>query len=397
MNNSTHIKSLDSIRGLASFTVVNLHCLLVFPVIYEMVMHGNIGDLQSNKPSTIISFLLTYTPIHILWDGGAAVILFFILSGFVLSIPFYKNDKVSYSSFIIKRFCRIYIPYFISLLFALILRYTLKNQAHINELSSNFNSLWRDPITIKTLINHIFMIGGTAGEESHILNGVIWTLVHELRISIILPFLVYIIKKLPFKVGIFFPVLILIFQRELWVFLNPDSLFIQGLIQTIYYSSFFIMGILLCKYKNTLIIFNTKCKTNTKIILLILALMLYNWKWNIGFLLNIKIDFINEWITAIGACMIITLSLEGKIGALFQKKWMVWLGKISYSLYLVHSPILLALLYAFHKSIPYWVILLLIPSVTLIAATIFHKYVEKPSISIGHKLAEYNKRRIIKH
>ena len=43
--------------------------------------------------------------------GHEAVIFFFVLSGFVLSIPFYRRF-VPYTPWIIKRCCRIYLPYY---------------------------------------------------------------------------------------------------------------------------------------------------------------------------------------------------------------------------------------------------------------------------------------------
>src|ERR1700738_3699896 len=106
--NNKRIDILDSLRGLAALSVVFHHCLLVFPIFLAAFYHN--PNLNNN-----LVLILTYSPIHILWAGHEAVILFFVLSGFVLSLPFLNNNTISYHKYIVKRFCRIYIPYIIVL------------------------------------------------------------------------------------------------------------------------------------------------------------------------------------------------------------------------------------------------------------------------------------------
>jgi len=43
--------------------------------------------------------------------GLEAVIVFYVLSGFVLAITAARINAPSYTAFTVKRFCRIYIPY----------------------------------------------------------------------------------------------------------------------------------------------------------------------------------------------------------------------------------------------------------------------------------------------
>src|SRR4051812_48108680 len=69
-------QQLDALRGLAALTVVMQHFLSVLPSI-----DGHSDNAWVN--------LWKYSPLHITWAGYEAVIFFFILSGFVLSLPFY--------------------------------------------------------------------------------------------------------------------------------------------------------------------------------------------------------------------------------------------------------------------------------------------------------------------
>lgn len=74
---NTRIGQLDSIRGIAAFCVLFSHLYSV---------------LKGVLPTTI-SFLFTLTPFKLFIAGHSAVILFFVLSGFVLSIPILEKRK----------------------------------------------------------------------------------------------------------------------------------------------------------------------------------------------------------------------------------------------------------------------------------------------------------------
>jgi peptidoglycan/LPS O-acetylase OafA/YrhL len=64
---------LDSLRGLAACTVVFCHATNVLPAVYD-------------DPGR--AWWLTETPLGLLRAGSAAVDFFFVLSGFVLALPF---------------------------------------------------------------------------------------------------------------------------------------------------------------------------------------------------------------------------------------------------------------------------------------------------------------------
>jgi peptidoglycan/LPS O-acetylase OafA/YrhL len=92
---------LDSLRGLAALAVVLSH----FTGVYLNTRHYTV-------------FLYKF-PMRILLDGRAAVILFFLLSGFVLSLP-YRQRGLEYGTFLVRRICRIYLPYLGALLLAVL-------------------------------------------------------------------------------------------------------------------------------------------------------------------------------------------------------------------------------------------------------------------------------------
>jgi peptidoglycan/LPS O-acetylase OafA/YrhL len=97
-------EELDSLRGLAALAVFFGHMYLVF------------------NENLISKLLFEFGPLRIAVAGSEAVTFFFVLSGFVLSLPFYSNRQPNYRHFVIRRVCRIYIPYIIAILVALSFR-----------------------------------------------------------------------------------------------------------------------------------------------------------------------------------------------------------------------------------------------------------------------------------
>lgn len=91
--NSGRIDSLNSLRGLAALIVLLHHC-------YYMLDGSKTGELS----------IVRLSPLRLFIAGHAAVIVFFLLSGFVLALP-YRSEQPNALCFIIRRACRIYIPF----------------------------------------------------------------------------------------------------------------------------------------------------------------------------------------------------------------------------------------------------------------------------------------------
>src|SRR5689334_4310261 len=87
--------SLDAVRGIASFMVLTHHCVLA-------------GLLTI--PAGGWTFASRYMPLHLFLSGRAPVILFFVLSGFVLAVSV-ERSETGYAAFAVRRLCRIYLPY----------------------------------------------------------------------------------------------------------------------------------------------------------------------------------------------------------------------------------------------------------------------------------------------
>ena len=136
------ITELDSVRGIAAFTVLIHHCLLAIPVIFNLYFSHDVYSAPA-----FMKFLI-FSPFHIFWNGHAAVILFFILSGFVLSISYYDHSRYNYPGYVVKRFFRLYIPYFVIItISALLLDFAHSNNG-IDSFSVWFNKMWSKKISL---------------------------------------------------------------------------------------------------------------------------------------------------------------------------------------------------------------------------------------------------------
>lgn len=141
------LEKLEAIRGFAAIYVVFFHILP-----QEILLFGvNIG------------YLFRF--------GPEAVIVFFVLSGFVIQYSFQKSANKSFRYFFFKRFIRLYIP----LLFVFLLGYILESFSQ-GKLA---NPEWL------TLLGNLFMLQDVISQKPNVIcasymgNSVLWSLSYE--------------------------------------------------------------------------------------------------------------------------------------------------------------------------------------------------------------------------
>ncbi len=89
-----------------------------------------------------------------------------------------------------------------------------------------------------------------------------------------------------------------------------------------------------------------------------------------------------------GAAIVICSTLPGgPIHSVLSHRWSMWLGRISYSLCLVHVPILLATVFLLRDRLPLPAILIPTAILCLQAGWAFHVLVAAPSARLGKLLA----------
>ncbi|MCX2827579.1 acyltransferase [Bacillus pseudomycoides] len=373
-------KELDSLRGIAAIIVLLGHFLALFPILGKKVMYSTFGVYFS-----------------ILWQGHSAVIIFFVLSGFVLSLPFYKGTEFNYLKYLIKRVCRIYIPYIVILFIAIGIKLGIHSKIGTIPGLVQWGS-WNIEVSFNRVMEHILFLR-EFNSDAFIM--VIWSLVHEMRISIVFPLIIFLLLRVNWKVSIgiamFLSVIGYLLMKNIPSEFNmPVS---TNYFITLHYSSMFIIGALLAKNREYLVskIINLK----VKYLVLPLGLLFFNYP-RIPFMLLSKligeIDYelyliIIDWYICFGAVLIILSALSSKLfSKLLLIKPVQFIGEISYSLYLVHPIVLLTTVHIFYGKISVPLILLISFLFTMVVSVLCYKFIEIPSIKIGRKLATENSR-----
>ncbi len=327
-----------------------------------------------------------------------SVILFFVLSGYVLAIPFLKKSWPPYSAYIIKRVCRIYIPFAVAIVCAAIL------YAHSSVPRTDNGSIWwgEAPVTLQTILDHLSM----RGRFSDIwLDGVMWSLIVEMRVSIIFPVLVLLCKSVRFAA--LFALATYVIVTIAIVFTGHDDSYIMSdsiavsLLLTLRYVPLFMLGIVLAK-KNDVIKDWFGRLSRTKFIVL-LGLTLFVLCLPTDIRSHPDFERILSELFGRGADAVVTFCVDLCLGlasgflivwvrnnhrhkSILDLRMIQWLGNISYSLYLVHLPIAIFLFRKLYGIFPLVGICCLIVGSSLMVASLFFLTIERPSIYIGKAL-----------
>lgn len=371
---SGRIDFLDSMRGLAALEVFFSHFLHLHRTLEGMVTRS--------EPIDGVLKWLTYSPMHLFWSGGEAVLFFFVLSGFVLSLPFFEGRTVPIPAFVVRRFFRIYWPYLAVILAStLLLRLSLPFHP-VEGLSRVWEPKWTHPADGAEYLRLLFMRGDFTNLDSPA-----WSLAYEMRISVFIPLICWIVRRTP--PGWILGGAALLLSSAYWV-REPHW---TRVLPTFNYSLYFFMGCWVAKERRSLVALVSKMGNRGKVILLVLALNLYVLAWEFPSLYgplstpNPSIH-LTDLFTGLAACSLIVLALSsGRIQAFLHQGPLLWLGRVSYSFYLVHVVALLSAIYFLPHSWGLWVRASVGGAASFLLAELSHRYVEVPSNAWGKRLA----------
>ena len=378
---------LDSIRGLAALVVVVHHCLLTQPAFSDYFFSN-----WHTQARTTLQAALFDTPARIVWAGYEAVILFYVLSGLVLALPWVDGRPAGYGAFLVKRVCRIYLPYVVAVGLAAVLAVVLSIHAPIAGLSDWVNTMnWSNPVTVGVLANHAFLTG-----HHNVIDGPIHSLVWEMRVSVLFPLIALPIVRWRWRgiagVSIVLCAAIAAIQ---WRYAGNTGLFrllttnpglgAAGKLAleaewTAYFALFFVMGTAIALNLQAVRTGLARAPGWLRGACLLAGLLAVQAHWS-------HLELIQDFMVGVGACLLIAAALApGRIHAVLSHPTLAWLGAVSYSLYLVHVPLLLAALILLHGVVPVWAVLLAVPPASILAAWAFDHWVAKPCVRLGQAI-----------
>lgn len=342
--------SLDGLRGIAALVVLMHHCLLVSPQLSSAVDGGGAVALEAWVWWT------TFTPLHLIWAGREAVYVFFVLSGFVLTLPLLRAAQPSWRPYYARRLIRIYLPVCASIVFALLMAgaYPRTNGP---EFSSWLNLHDEEPNAIRDIL----LLGG-AGQ----LNSPLWSLQWEMVFSLLLP--LYWLIALRFRRSWLLGVsglVIWIGIAEMTKSAGPVFLPMFGI------------GALMAIRRDALEQWAGKVGP---------------WGWR-GLITTSMILLCSDWLfpelpvsiplATIGGVLLLFIFIGCNPAINFGSNLLIQgLGQRSFSLYLVHEPIVVSVAFTLRASDALQVALVAVP-LSLVAAEAFYRLVERPS----HRLA----------
>ncbi len=354
----TRIEYLDSVRGLASLMVVLYHF---------------VGWQFQGRPEWIHG-------LSIVFNGSDAVSLFFVLSGFVLTYKYFRQDKslplqIDYPKYLIGRIFRLYPAFLVTLLvsFLWVNRQQMDGNLLFDVFLKNKRQFWEEAV----LYRNSFPLVGQA-----------WTLAVEMTVSVLVP----------------------LFALFLWH--NPRHfpyLMIVWLPMGIFFSQFgfhFMLGMLLSYHFDAVRNYDLKKAKwyPYRYLLYLLIGVLFSYR-HLSALKPLGPTFVYFTETFLGVnaftysgiasfFLLAKIVHSPRLQRVLEVGPLLFLGRISYGLYLVHWAVLFYWLNGHRSFFETWagqqawlLMLSVFLAVSVLLSTLLYYGVEKPFISFGKKMA----------
>lgn len=367
--NNYNLKSLHILRGLAALYVLIGHARW-------LLWEGYAAYLKHSNSYTIIEKICLYVLSGFRY-GHQAVILFIVLSGFVIHL---KNaellktnptHKVRVLPFYVHRFIRIYPTYLLAIIVTYFLDLFGTNKGYfIYDSRTNYdliNSCIKSNVTVENMIDNLLFFGGILSPVWGS-NGPIWSLSFEWWFYVFYPIILF-----THKTNKWLPIFLVITLFFMSIFINIESSVFLFLRQVFSLMICWWLGVFLAE------IYVGKIQLKLRFV--------YFFSVAFLFLPIVDSDLFCDILVSIGLLGVIgvLISLEPKLymGHMLFKT-LFFLGNISFSVYIIHMPILVFLsgflMNRNNGSLPQSQIYIIMGVLISILAAIFVYYVsERPS------------------
>jgi len=360
------IEYLDSVRGLAALIVVVGHVA---------GSYGLPGGWEAR---------FHQTPLRLLWDGYAAVSMFFVLSGLVLSKKYFRRPSGQSASapdllpFFCARISRIYVPFVVAIGISAVAQASLWHPMETVPPSSQWwQAFWHRPMDVAEFLRQI---GFALPRDEDRLMPQSWTLSIELKYSFLVPFLILCAHR-----GVF------------WVLALVGLLFAAFGMQV--YALHFGFGVVLARWFETI---TSNRRSFSKLVVGsggLLAFLFYAGGAMVACLSpNLLPRELAAAVIGVGAMLLLAaLAASDSAQRILNIGVLRFLGRISYSTYLLHFVVLMVVpppLLTFLNGLGWkdiallqWIVLVSVVGVTIAISVVMFYFVEVPSIIAGRWFA----------
>lgn len=366
--------SLDGLRGLAALNVAISHFVCAF---LPSMLYKNYPTIftADNNQSTLF-YIITSPLISLIYNGHFPVLIFFVLSGYVLTLPYFQED--SNTSTLKKRlwgrYIRLNIPIASAILISfLFYKLGLYHNIQAAKISGSLNWLstfYPGGLKFSQFISEALYSSILFGNAIFI--PPLWTLRIEFIGSIYL-LIFYLIKPQHHN-------------------LIPSLTAFALLYLTHKSEAIYFYAILAGSFLN---LFHSNKKLNP--LLLVIGLYFGSFQFNSqphDILPFISIFDQKTFYNTLGAILTVYAIKNGFGSTFFQTRPLIFLGKISFSFYLIHFIILCSIssyLYTKFSNNPLHLISLftIYIAICIITSKIFELIIDNPSINISHKFTKF--------
>jgi len=373
---------LEGLRGIAALIVLFGHLKALCFLAEEAKFYTLIHKLHLGK--FIDTFIINV--IQLSFNGEISVWIFWTLSSYVISILFFKSTE-NYDKVIIAYFSKRYIRLCIPVLFSVLLAYALlkfglmynKNSALQNGWSETFYLF--EPNFFKAMFSALFDAFFNY-KPSETYNPVIWTIQYEFLGSLFTFAIFGIIRHNSKRYILYFVILLVLLKLNL------------------FWLCAFVVGHILSDYdfsdmnnKTTLKVRQIENKINKyRYFNFAISILLIVFNNFICAKLNMKYELQNLILSSFIVYMCLRNDIYKRI---FSSKFPYWLGKLSFSFYLIHVPIICSLtayLILINNTLSGKLFAVGVTMIVVfISAHFFTKYIDKQSVILANKIGDYFK------
>ena len=347
---------LDALRGLAAVVVVFHHLHYAF----------------SDRPGDW--WLLPF------FSGESAVVLFFVLSGYVLSLPYWNGRSTPYGPYLVRRLCRVYLPFLGAFLLSLLAASHFLGRSP--PLSEWFQTTWHTPLSRHLVVSQLLLW------PTPEINTAFWSLRYELQMSALMPLLCRLLRRGNAVLVTAVPAVLL--------FWNPaklDPYDWHFLVSSLQIAVLFMIGATLARYRAPVQRFFAEAGSWGWVIFAVSLPLyyLFSARFALRFPDSAAMEIFarqTELLAGVGAAGIIASALHlPPLARLLKHSVAEYLGRISFSLYVLQGTALFALMDIFYLRMRTKLLVLLILAMTFAAAHVYCRVVEEPSIRLGRWLS----------
>jgi len=368
------LTSLDGLRGVAAVVVVLCHSLLIVPTMAASIVDG------AEPRAGSIEWVLLRTPFRLLTIGAGAVMIFFVLSGFVLTLGLIGRRMTlrSAAGYLGRRAVRLYLPVWAAIAVALGLAVAVP----------------RDPSAASVwLASHLDPSGATVAKDALLLlgtsnlNSPLWSLTWEVWFSLLLPLLWVLFSVL--AVRRWWPLAaVLCVAASAAADLPPVQDFLPlpfvttGLLQ---YLPVFCLGMIFAViFDDVRALYERMGATARTTAWIVVIALIGTPVWE-PFTQSPPLVRGGYWVLSLlGATGLVVLATVS-VGArrVLSSRQVMFFGKRSFSLYLVHEPIIVATALVIGAAAwwPWAAMLPLVLAVIVAVTMVFYRWVERPTIA----------------